>query len=432
MSFSRSFITALSIAALALTALVAGCGSKSNSAGSGNVRVLNAVLDVSALNVTVGNNTLVTGLAFEGLTTYKSVDGGTQEIKVSVPGSATNLIDISYPLSSGQNYTYVIYGPSTAATAVLLSDSVSPAPNTGQFDLRVTDAAAGSVAVDVYLTAPGAPLDNATPAVGNVAFGTSSVFAQLNIGTFAIRITSHNSKDVIYDSGAVTFADKASYNLIVYTKGSSTLVNAALLNIDDAGSGAVKNTSLAQFKAVHAAPGTAAINVRVDGTVALANIPYLAASGYQGVTAGAHTVTIETVTAPGATIASANPPFAPATDASVVLTGFPGAQTAFVLADTNLPGTVGYARVRFVNASPDVGPVDVLVNFGKRVSNLASGTASNYIELAEDTYVVNFDVANSTTVVLSLPAVAVTAARTYTIYLVGGASQLGSIQTRDD
>jgi hypothetical protein len=432
MPFSRSFITALSVGGLALITLLAGCSHGGSGGGSANVRVINAVLDVSSLNVTVGDNAIVTALPFEGLTTYKSVNSGTQEVKVAVPGSATNLIDTNYNLSSGTNYTYVIYGPSTAAVAVALSDVVSPTPNTGQFALRVSDLAVGTSALDVYLTATGAPLDTATPAIGNVTIGASSLFVPLNTGTYQIRITAHNSKDVIYDGGTVAFTDRASYSLIAYTKGSSTLVNAALLNIDDAGSGAVRNTSLAQFKAVHAAPNTAAINVRVDGNVALANIPYLAASGYQSVTAAPHTVTIETVTSPGAPIATANPPFAPATDASVVLTGFPGAQTAFVLADENLPGTVGYARVRFVNASPDVGPVDVLVNFSKRVSSLAGNTASTYIELIEDNYVVTFDLANSTTVVLTLPAVVVTAGRTYTLYLVGGASQLGSIQTRDD
>ena len=96
-------------------------------------------------------------------------------------------------------------------------------------------------------------------------------------------------------------------------------------------------------------------------------------------------------------IASAQPPFSPATDTSIVVTGLPGAQTALVFADNNLPGTIGSARMRVVNVAPGLGAVDVLINFAKRVSGLATNAASSYIELVEDTYTINFDLAGTTT-----------------------------------
>ena len=68
----------------------------------------------------------------------------------------------------------------------------------------------------------------------------------------------------------------------------------------------------------------------------------------------------------------------------------------------------------------------------KRVSALGSNAASSYIELTEDTYAINFDLAGTTTVVLSMPAVAVTASRTYTLYLVGSTGTLAGVLTRDD
>ena len=72
------------------------------------------------------------------------------------------------------------------------------------------------------------------------------------------------------------------------------------------------------------------------------------------------------------------------------------------------------------------------LNFSKRVSSLGSNVASSYIELTEDTYAINFDLAGTTTVVLTLPAVAVTAAHTYTLYLVGTSGTLAGVLTRDD
>ena len=237
---------------------------------------------------------------------------------------------------------------------------------------------------------------------------------------------------MIYDAGSQTFASQASYQVIAYTKGSGTLVNGALLNLDSAGSGSIVNSAIAQFKLIHAAPGTAGINAFVDGTNIFANVPYPGASSYATLTAGTHTVTVETVTAPGAVIATVAPPFAPATDTSVVVTGTPGAQTAVALADNNLPGTTGTVRIRFVNVATDVGAVDVLVNFAKKVSNLPARAPSDYVALVFDTYAINFDVAGTTTLILSLPTVGLTIGQSYTLYLVGSSDSYAGLLTRDD
>jgi hypothetical protein len=208
-------------------------------------------------------------------------------------------------------------------------------------------------------------------------------------------------------------------------------LSSEVLTIDATGAGMIVPNKLAQFKLVHAGPGTGPINGFVDGAIALANIPYQNASSYEPLAAGLHTVTIETVATPGAVIASAQPTFGPATDTSIVLTGTPGATTALVLADMNLPGTAGSARVRFVNAAANTGPVDIYVNFAPRATNVAPNTSSGYIEFVENTYTVTFNVAGTTTLLLNLPAVAVTAGRTYTLYLVGTPGSLAGPLLRD-
>jgi hypothetical protein len=120
-----------------------------------------------------------------------------------------------------------------------------------------------------------------------------------------------------------------------------------------------------------------------------------------------------------------------ATDTSVVLVGLPGAQTVFAVNDLNLPPTIGRARIRFVNAGSDRVPVDVLVNFAKVFTAVGSDSATAYVEELEDTYTITFDVAGTTTELVNIP-VALTAGRTYSMYLVGTAGQYGAILTRDD
>ena len=56
---------------LCLLALaIAGCGKSSSGSKSAHVRFMNAVVDAGPLNITVGTKSVVTGLAFEALTTY--------------------------------------------------------------------------------------------------------------------------------------------------------------------------------------------------------------------------------------------------------------------------------------------------------------------------------------------------------------------------
>jgi hypothetical protein len=54
------------------------------------------------------------------------------------------------------------------------------------------------------------------------------------------------------------------------------------------------------------------------------------------------------------------------------------------------------------------------------------------VALVFDTYAINFDLAGTTTLVLSLPAVALTTGQSYTLYLVGTSGSYAGVLTRDD
>ena len=373
------------LAFLTVVALcVASCGSGGGGGGGSTLfRVFNAVVDGGPVTVTVGTQTAAAALAFEGLTPYRTVNAGSQEIKVVPAGGGSPIIDTTTVLTGGQSLSYILFGTASTPVALLVQDGLA-ATATGQFGVRITNAAIGSTPFDAYVTAPGASLDGLSPNLSNVVAGTTSTFVILSAGQYQVRFTLHNSKQLIYDGGTLTFASNVSYAFVAYSKASGTLVNAALLVMDTNGSGALANSTISEFKVVHAAPLTSAINARVNGNVAFANVPYQGITSYGTQGVGTQTVTIEAAATPGAVIASAQPPFSPATDTSIVVTGLPGAQTALVFADNNLPGTIGSARMRVANVAPGLGAVDVLINFSKRVSGLATNTASTYVELVED------------------------------------------------
>ena len=411
----------------------ASCGSGGGGGGTTLMRVFNAVYGGAPITVTVGTTTAATAVPFEGLTVYKQVSNGAQEVKVVAAGSASPIVDTTVSLAGNAQYSYVLYGTASTPLTLIVQDAVASL-TTGQFGVRISNAAVGSTALDAYFTTAGVSLDGVTPNISNVTVGSTSTYALINSGPYQVRFTLHNSKQVIYDGGTLTFGSGISYAFVPFSNGSGTLVNAALLVMDSTGNGNIANTSLSEFKLANAAPLTGSVNVRVNGTVAFSNVPYQGITSYGLEGVGTQTVTVEAAATPGAVIASAQAPFGPATDTSIVVTGLPGAQTALVFADNNVPGSIGNARIRVINVAPGLGAVDVLVNFATKVSALATNAASSYFELPADTYTINFDLAGTTTVVLSMPPVDLTAGagRTYSLYLMGTPNSLAGILTRDD
>lgn len=430
-------IDRLCIAALcAVSLMLAGCGKSGNGSGSAQLRILNAFSQAAAIDVTVQTSKVATSLPFQSMTQYANIDSGTPTFTVGVSGAATTLVNTTYNVSSGTKYTYIVFGPLTSVGAILGNDSFTD-PGNGFFSLRIINAAPGLSAVDVYLTPPGADITSTAPSLGNVSYGATSAFVAIaNSAGFEIRVTPNGTKEVIFDSTTKTFADHTATDLVVFGKGSGKLVNVALLNHDSSGTGTLVDNLLAQYKFINASQAASALNVFVDGTLQLSNIPYTGVSNYQKTAAGSHTFRVEATSTPGAALLTLPQTLAPATDTSIALAGTAGALTALVLKDDNLPPPAGTAGVRVVNVAAGGSGFDVFVNFSKQVSGLAVNSASPYLNFnaAANTgtvYEFDFNTAGTTTAVLKLTSVLLTSGHKYTIYIAGPSAAPQGIVTQD-
>ena len=406
-------------------------------AGPTRLRVINLIPNAASMQLTVADSIFVSGLPFQGITEYMDVASGTNEFKVSVDGGATTLIDIPLTLALGVDYTFLVYGPVEAAHSSVFLDTTTIFPNGGTFDLRVINTAISSNSVDVYLTAPGADLATTAPTVSAAPYGSATPFTVVNTSTYELRITPNATKDVIFDVPIANFPDKGIAQLVVYGTFSSQLVDAAVLNIDSKGTGQIYENSLAQFKFVNASSVGAPLNVFVDGALALANVPYAGVSSYQKLSAGPHSISVQSSATPGSILLSLVTDLGSASDTSIVVSGAAGSLQGLVLSDNNLPAGFQRARVRFINASPDLTAMDVFVNFAKTFSGVASNSASPYTELVADalgstTYQFDFNLSGTTTNVLKIPAVPLIAGKTYSVYVVGPAAALQGVVAADD
>ncbi|MEO8739025.1 MAG: DUF4397 domain-containing protein [Casimicrobiaceae bacterium] len=437
----RSTLAAVCAFALLLTGCNTGNGIVTVANTQSHVRVVNLIPNAGGpINVTVDNNPFAAGLVFETLQPYQSLDSitlnnPTRTIRASVAGSVSTLITTQTAPIGQASYTYVMSGPITAPTGQLYDDTFTD-PGAGNFNVRLINAAAGIGAVDVYLTAPGADLNQVSPSVGGVSYGGFSLFATVASGNLQLRVTPAGSKGVIFQTPPRNYAERAAVDVVVYSRGSSSLVNVQLLNNDATGDGTILNNELAQFKVVNASTVASPLNVFFDGALKLSNIPIAGATSYQRTTATAHTLAIEATATPGATLLTIAPIFVPATDSSVILEGPAGAMTATILADNNLPPGPGNARVRVVNATAGIAALDVFVNFSKQISGLPLNSGAYSLELAAAAvdgtpYQFSFNVAGTSQTVLTLPALSLVGTRTYTLYIVGPPSALTGAITQD-
>jgi hypothetical protein len=434
---SRRLLTILvCLLGLALTSCNTGKGVGAT-ANTTRVRVVNLVPNAAAISVQLDNDSpLVSGLQFEQLTQYMAVDSGVREFKVSADGGQTNIVDVSRTLSPSIDYTFVVAGPVEAAGSEFVVDTTLLIPDGGTSDLRVINGATGIAAVDLYLTPPGTDLTATAPVVSGVVLGTTSLFVPVRTDDNELRVTLSGTKEVIYDAHVGAFADKSVIEAVVFGKGSSKLVNVALLNIDTEGTGQVIDSTLAEFKVLNGSSVGSPLNVLVDGTLTLTNVPFGGVSDYQKVRVGSRTITVQSATTPGADLLTVITNLAPATDTSIAVSGPAGALRSLVLSDNNLPSAAGRARVRFVNASPDFAALDVYVNFSKTFSGVTSNTASGYTELAADStgtpYEFDFNLAGTVTPVVMLPGVTLISGRTYTVYIVGSATAPQGVVSTDN
>ena len=425
------------VLALALGSCNTGKG-VSNGSTHGTLRVVNVIPNAGGpLDVTFDLKPFVAGLPFEGMTQYQTIDAGTRELQVSVAGSSTNLIDVTPIFLPDVAYTFVAFGALANATGIILNDTLIVDPGAGNFQLRVVNGASNNGGIDVYVTAPGEDLNTVSPSIAGVGYGTTSLFVNLPVGNREIRITTANSKQVIYDGPAQEFSERAHVQAIVYSRGSSTLVNVALLNIDDTGTGAIANSSLARFRVINGSSVGSPLNVFVDHDLALSNIPYAAASSYQTINAGQRLLTVESTATPGAALLTLTPTFPPASDTAIAITGAAGALTATLYSEPNFPPSLVRARVRFVNSTMDVAALDVFVNFSLQVSGLAMNTISAGTELDADAiagtaYEFDFKASGSSQGGLQLPGVVLFGGQLYTIYVVGPGSALAGVVVQDN
>lgn len=171
------------------------------------VRVVHAASDAPAVDVLANGSVVFQSLKFKNFTEYTPVPAASYTFAVNVSGTSTTVMSLGpIALQGGNAYTFFAFGKLADGTLALMGagDDVA-APGMGSAKIRVVHGASTAPAVDVYATAPYAPLTG-QPALMRVPFPLASGYLTVPAGVYQARVTVTGTRNVAIDSGRLPIA----------------------------------------------------------------------------------------------------------------------------------------------------------------------------------------------------------------------------------
>jgi Domain of unknown function (DUF4397) len=199
--FSQLVRLCVSTLFLGTVLLTAGCGG----GGQTRFRLMNAVPDQTNLDVLVDTTSLSPNLAYGTSTGYQSISSGSHQIAIEPSGSSTPLLTQSISFSSDSDTTVISSNFSSNIQNMVLTDDNS-APASGDFKIRIVNAAPGLGPADVYIVAPATDLNAVSPNLSNLNFGSASNYLSFTGGSFEIVLTPVGQKFTAVNTGTLTLS----------------------------------------------------------------------------------------------------------------------------------------------------------------------------------------------------------------------------------
>ena len=204
---------------------------------------------------------------------------------------------------------------------------------------------------------------------------------------------------------------------------------------DDSNPMSAPSAGVSFVRVSHLSPDAPNVDVWVDGSRVLEDVPFRAVSGYLEVPAGEHRVQVTATGTTSPSVIDAMVTLTEDTAYTVAATGRLAEIAPTVLVDDRTAPAAGTTHVRFVHASPDAPPVDVKVaNGGPTIfADTAFRAFAGYSPVAAGTYDLEVRLSSDDALVLTVPGVQFSGATNVTIFAIGlaGNSTLAALPVID-
>lgn len=188
-----------------------------------DVRVVHASPDAPAVDVIVNDDFMtpvITGLTYQDVAPaandYLSVPAASYNFKVTAAGNpGVVAIDFDAALDAGSRYSVLATGLLTGTPAIgelVLTDAARSIATESRVRLVHASPAAGPV--DIYVTAPGTDISQATPAFSAVPFRADTGYVPLEPGSYDVTLTPAGNNAVVALAVTITVAGGGVYTAV--------------------------------------------------------------------------------------------------------------------------------------------------------------------------------------------------------------------------
>jgi hypothetical protein len=364
------------------------------------VRVVHASPDAPNVDVYVDGSKVLSDVPFGAISDYLSLEPGTYTVKITAAGKPETVAFEGDVTVEDADYTVAATGELSEETfePLVLQDAPS-APSKGKAQVRLVHASPDAPAVDV--TVKGADLT----LFDGVEFGEHTDYVEVPAGDYTLEVrgaTDDDDGDVVatfdvmveagmsytaFATGYLTPDDEPehrAFDLLVAADGAEMDEKK-----DEEKSTKEKKPKKAAVRAVHAIPDAPNVDVYVDDSKVLSDVPFRAVSDYLALPVGEYTVTV-TATGKPDTVVFEETLTVEKAAYSIAAIGELSEKTQkpLVLADDATKPADDTAKVRLVHASPDAPAVDVTVKGADLTlfDGVGFGEHSDYVEVPAGDY----------------------------------------------
>lgn len=278
---------------------------------SAQLQVIHASPNAPAVNVLVDGAVAVPEAGYGDASGVLSLPPGSYSVRVDaiLPDDTTSTVigPVDLDLAADVRYSAIavglVGGSGDQALGAEVLERDDAFPMAGMARVGVLHAAPQAGTVDIYLTAPGEPLDQAVPLV-TAGFRDSVPATEIPAGSYQIRVTAPGvTASTVFDSGPIVLRDGADYQLNAIENNNQGGAPIALLTERRVQTPAIGNEVVtiydvaepANLQIVHASPDAPAVDIVVNGDFAnplLTDLAYKETSGILEVPAGTYEVAI--------------------------------------------------------------------------------------------------------------------------------------------
>ncbi|UTW47216.1 DUF4397 domain-containing protein [Bacterioplanoides sp. SCSIO 12839] len=284
--------TRLAMLVPVMSLTLVGCGSDDDDDDPAYVRVLHASPDAPAVDVLVNGSAALTGVSYQQGSGYLRLEEGNNTVALRVSGTETIALEQTLTLSANGYYSVIAQNDVANIEFEVLDDTIRRGNDSN--DVTVVHASPDAGSVDVYVTANGADLGDAT--LPGVPFDANATLPNIADSDYQVRITGAGSSEVVYNSGSLTVNTDVTAVAVNSNKGASPVSLLIWAEAESPVTPVLDNT--AEVRIVHAVDSVS-VDVFAGGAELLGDFNYLDTtvtqanpSGYVKVAAGALPVAI--------------------------------------------------------------------------------------------------------------------------------------------